>query len=437
MKTALWGIFEILVTLFESAVSMHFVCRFLGLDFSERKSRKHWFALILCYGLTVTAMNLLMPYEGAFVLIYSMIVFLYTLIFLQSSVIKKAAASLLFLCIIIMDSSFGVNLVSSLMRSSASEIYTESDLTRFITLVIVQSLNLLVFQILEKTICSGALKLKMRTWVLLGSVFLLSILCFTLIQIAALHIQMGQVVRLCFLGADLSLILIDYITIRLLSTLHRQQQTELENSQMKMQLQYQAQYADTVRQQEESVHRLRHDLKTTISALHDFLARNQKREMEQYLETYALSLSETASIVHTNQPFLNAILNTKLTFAKEKGIACSCHSPGRLPAISGLDYCSLLGNLLDNAIEASAEVSENEIAVSIDYTDFKLTITVKNRIQKSILGANPHLHTTKSNHPDHGFGISAIKSTAAKYNGTADFYENNGWFIASVILYTQ
>ena len=110
MKTALWGIFEILVTLFESAVSMHFVCRFLGLDLSDRKSRKHWAALVLCYGLTVTAMNLLMPYEGAFVLIYSMIVFLYTLIFLQSSVIKKAAASLLFLCIIIMDSSFGVNL---------------------------------------------------------------------------------------------------------------------------------------------------------------------------------------------------------------------------------------------------------------------------------------------------------------------------------------
>ena len=69
MKALLWEMIELLVTLFECSVSMHFVCRFLGLDFSNRKNCKHWFALTLCYGLTVTTMNLLMPYEGAFVLL--------------------------------------------------------------------------------------------------------------------------------------------------------------------------------------------------------------------------------------------------------------------------------------------------------------------------------------------------------------------------------
>ena len=435
MKALLWEMIELLVTLFECSVSMHFVCRFLGLDFSNRKNCKHWFALTLCYGLTVTTMNLLMPYEGAFVLLYSVVVFLYTLFFLQGSAVKKAAASALFLCVIIMDSSLSVNLISSLMQSSAQEIYTESDFTRLITLLIVQSLNLLVFQILEKTICIGALQLKVREWILLGSVFLLSILCFTLIQIAATHTETGQFMRLCFLGADLSLILIDYSTIRLLSALHRQHQTELENSQMKMQLQYQTKYADTVRQQEETVHRLRHDLKTTISALRDFHNNRQYEEFEQYLCAYEKSLSKTASIVYTDQPFLNAILNTKMSFAKEHGIICSCHSPQQLPQIAGVDYCSLLGNLLDNAIEASTELHNPEITVTLDYFGTKLTVIVKNRIESSILEHNPDLQTSKERKNGHGYGIRTVKEITEKYHGAADFYEANGWFIVAVTLY--
>lgn len=437
MKNVLWEIFELFVTVFECAVSMHFVCRFLGFDIKDEGTDKYWFGLTICYAMTVVTMNMIMPYEGAFVLLYSCVVFIYSAVFMPGALRKKALASILFLCIIIMNSSFVVNLVCSLMNTSASEIYSHQDMTRFMTLIFVQSFNLLVFQLLEKTICCDALRLKLREWGLLSGIFLLSIICMTLIQIAAVQIHADRKIQLCFLGADLTVILADFISIRLITALHRQHQTELENSQMKMQLQYQTQYAETVRQQEKSVHRLRHDLKTTISALRDFIVRDQKDEMERYLDTYARSLSETASIVHTNQPFLNAILNTKLTFAKENGIICSCHSPTTLPAIDGTDYCSLLGNLLDNAIEASINLPSNEIAVILDYIDSKFTVTVKNRINKSILETNPNLHTTKSNRSGHGLGISTVREIAKKYNGSVDLYENGGWFIASVILYIQ
>lgn len=209
MSELLWEVFELLITLFECAVSMHFVCRFVGMDSSIHHSRKHWLALTLCYSLTVVIMNLLTPFEGVYVLIYSGVVFLYTMIFMHGSVIKKAVASIMFLCIIIMNSSLGVNLISSLMHLSVSDIYTESGIIRIITLVIVQSLNLLVFQILEKTICAESLSLRKQEWLLFGSVLFLSILCFSLIQIVAVRIQIEKTIRFCFIGADLSLIYIN------------------------------------------------------------------------------------------------------------------------------------------------------------------------------------------------------------------------------------
>lgn len=437
MTSILWALFELIVTLFECSVSMHFVCKFLGLDFADKTNRKLWYGIVLCYAMAVSMMNYIVPYEGALVFIYSTIVFLYSAFLLPGTLVKKLIASVLFLCIVIMNSSLGVNLVSSILDSSASEIYKESDFARFITLVFVQSLNLLVFQILEKTIGSSVLKLQLREWILFGGTFILSILGMTLIQIAVTQLDASNTIRLYFLGADLAIIVVNYITIRLISALDRQHQTELENQQMRMQVRYQTQYAETVRQQEESVHRLRHDMKSTISALYEFLHKKQLTQMEAYLDNYTSSLSETASIVHTNQPFLNAILNTKMTYAKECGIACTCHSPVNLPTINGTDYCSLLGNLLDNAIEAELHILNPALSVDIDYRNSRLMILVRNRIQGSVLKTNPKLLTTKDKTVNHGHGVPTIQEIINRYNGTVDFYEEDNWFIASLVLYIE
>ncbi|MDE6678376.1 MAG: GHKL domain-containing protein [Ruminococcus sp.] len=437
MTEFLWNLFEIIVTLFECSISMHFVCKFLGLDFTDKSNLKYWYGIVICYTIAVTVVNCIISYEGIFAFIYSFIVFIYATFFLPDKLIKKAFVSVFFLCVIVMNSYSGVNITSTILNSGAEEIYSKTGFLRLIAVIFVQALNLLVFQILENTIGNGALKLKFREWLLLACTFFLSVLGMTLIQLAVTNINADKILRLCFLGTDFTIIIINYIVIRLITVLNRHHQTELENQQLQLQLQYQTHYAETVRQQEESVHRLRHDLKSTISALHNFIHNNQLYEMEEYINRYDTLLSETSSIVHTNQPFLNAILNTKMTYAKEHGIACIYHSPEILPSINGMDYCSLLGNLLDNAIDASILLAVREISVTIDFTDSILTITVKNRIQNSVLYENPHLNTTKGNNSYHGHGIPTIKEIVKKYNGDVDFYESDGWFNASIVLYIQ
>lgn len=120
-------------------------------------------------------------------------------------------------------------------------------------------------------------------------------------------------------------------------------------------------------------------------------------------------------------------------------IQCACHSPKTLPEISGIDYCSLFGNLLDNAIEAevSSQIAEPELHVNLELVDNRLSVYVRNRIADSVLKDNPKLLTKKEQSQNHGYGVATVRKNAEKYNGMVDFYEDNGWFIAYVELYVE
>lgn len=61
-------------------------------------------------------------------------------------------------------------------------------------------------------------------------------------------------------------------------------------------------------------------------------------------------------------------------------------------------------------------------------------IAVKNSIAESVLLNNPDLKTDKQNKSEHGFGIKSIKQIADKYDGSIEFNEENGVFIAEVWL---
>lgn len=436
MTALMWSIWETVVTLFECSVSTKFVCSFLGQNTKHKQGIKIWLGMALSFATAVTVFNHVMLYEGVFDFVYILIVFLYSVAFLPGTFLQKGFVSVFFLCCIVMNSSFGANLVSNLTKSDLATIYGSNGLPRFLATLFVQLLNLLVFQLLTRLFGKGAVKLRKSEWAMLGGVFSFSIIAMVIVQLASMRIETANKVSLMFLCIDMTIMIVDYITVRLIVSLNRSYQTKLENEQLRMQMQYQTQYAETVRQQEASVHRLRHDFKATVAVLHDFIQENNTEEMKAYLNTYATALAETASIVRTNQPFLNAILNTKLTYAKEHGIQCTCHTPRKLPNFPGEDYCSLFGNLLDNAIEAelSDHIFEPELRINIDYRDDQMIIMIGNRIHKSVLSSNHALRSTKQHSEQHGFGIPTIREIAMRYHGSVEFYEDEGFFVALVVI---
>lgn len=437
MKEVLWELWELLITLIESSISMHFVCTFLDEDMHNKKGKQNWMFLTILLALLTTILNhAINGYEGIYMSFYFLLVFVYAVFVLHGSLLQKAMSSIIFLTVILIDSALISNLISNITASTLENIYIIPSWIRMLTMILVQSVNFYVFQLLEHIFHKKRIFLRKLEWILLLSIFSISIISIILIQTAVLHTDFSQTARYCLLAVDAAFVAINIIAIILSTTLSKYYAKSIENEHLKLQVQYQQQYADTVKQQEESVHILRHDIKATISTLYDYIQQKDYDSIKAYLNDYTEYLSQTASIIHTNHVYVNAILNTKLTYAKEKKIQCTCHSPKTLPDIPSKDICSLLGNLIDNAIEysCSANITFPEICVDITTDDINIHICVKNKIASSVLSKNPKLKTTKAHSTHHGLGIPTIKEIANRYQGTTDFYEEGEWFVASVSL---
>lgn len=436
MSDLLWQLWELAVTLFECAVATRFVCSFLGQETRSKDGRRRWFGFTLTYASAVSILNHIMIYEGALDLIYITVCFIYCCAFLPGTIRRKAFISVFHLCIVVMNSSFGANLVGTVLNKELTAIYSSAGLPRFLAMLLVQILNLFVFKVLTGVLGQSKADFHISEWALLGGIFLLSIAGMVLIQLSLLHANTSQTVRLLLLGVDIIIIAVNYIAIRLLLHMNRLHKKYLEHELLEEQMLYQMQYAKNMKQQEEAIHKLRHDFKATVAVLQNFISENALSEASRYLVSYEQAIDRTASIIHTNQPFLNAILNTKLTYAKENGIRCLCQSPEMLPDLDDIDYCILLGNLLDNAIEAerSRNIPNPEIQVHIRVFENRICISIRNRIQQSVLDSNPDLTSTKQDSASHGFGIRTIREIVNKHHGTAAFYEEKNWFVADLEL---
>lgn len=437
MIDTLWNIFELTVNIFEATNAMYFVCIFLNGSICRKEEYRYWIIGSLIYATTTTILNNISDYEGVLLFIYVATVFLYSLLFFNGTILQKLFISVFQLACIVLVSNFIVNLVTSAVKAPLTQVYSESGWIRLLTVILVQITDFYLFQILIRIFRNKDVHLRKTEWILLLSTFLLSTIIIVLIQLAQLKNNLTTSTRILLLFADVCIVIINIIAIKIITLLNQQYHTKMENKLLHTKLQYQAQYTTAVQQQEESVKKQRHDIKNTMTVLNKLAEQEDINGIRKYIQQYIEHYHNEISFVHTNHTIVDAIINTKLSYANEMGINTVCLIDSNLPEISDTDYCSLLGNMLDNAIEASQNNIESpEIILEMVSTNTQLRIRVKNKIQESILNNNPYLRTTKSVSSHHGYGISILKEISSRYGGSTDFFEEDSYFIAQIVLYT-
>ena len=173
-----------------------------------------------------------------------------------------------------------------------------------------------------------------------------------------------------------------------------------------------------------------------MSVLYQLINDGKSDKAISYIGNYIDKLNETETIIKTNNEIVNAVVNSKLSVAKMYGINVICMCVSDFSGINDVDLCSLLSNMLENAITACKQCtkSSKRIYINITSDEYKYIFCIKNTIQESVLQDNPDLMTTKSNKEGHGIGIKIIKDIAAKYNGNVDYYEENDEFCCNVII---
>ena len=178
-----------------------------------------------------------------------------------------------------------------------------------------------------------------------------------------------------------------------------------------------------------------HDFKQHIATL-AFLADGEEyKELKQYC--HSLLNQSFEGRIQTGNPVVNAIVNQKGIQARKQGVDFTVESdklPVSLP-IENIDLSVLIGNLLDNAVEACCELKDAKITLKIKIFPGYLAIRVTNPVKENIQRTNPHLHSSKKNKETHGWGLPSIRMIAEKYSGKLCIEMKEKSFEATAMLF--
>lgn len=166
------------------------------------------------------------------------------------------------------------------------------------------------------------------------------------------------------------------------------------------------------------------------------MAAGDMEAIRKYLDELDTDLATVDTVIKTGNAMADAILNSKISLARSKEIRvqADAHIPVALRT-SELDLCVILGNLFDNAIEASLElpVEERMIRVYMDMKNTQLYISFTNFTatgkQKKM---NGRFQTTKGE--GHGFGLVRIDNIIERYDGYISRNSEDGAFTTEILL---
>lgn len=203
---------------------------------------------------------------------------------------------------------------------------------------------------------------------------------------------------------------------------------------------YQKELIETHYQEVETMYKnmrgWRHDYRNHIQML-KVLAKNGDLDcIQKYLDELDKDLNTIDMVVKTGNAMADAILNSKISLAKSKGILVKvdAHIPIKLK-MSELDLCIIIGNLFDNAIDASLCLPEEErlIRVYMDIKNTQLYISFTNftaiKKQKKI---NNRFLSTKGE--GHGFGLVRIDNIIERLDGYISRNSEDGAFTTEILI---
>ena len=179
----------------------------------------------------------------------------------------------------------------------------------------------------------------------------------------------------------------------------------------------------------------RHDYHNHIQSMKAILELKNYDRLGNYLGELETDLSQVDNLVKSGNLMVDAILNSKLSLAKGHGIKVNCKAILRENIkISDIDICVILGNLLDNAIEACNQIEMDNRFIRI-YGDI-----VQSQFYFSVLNsATEDLNFNQKNYisekrGEHGHGLRRVKLTVDKYEGYMKLRNEPGVFASEIMI---
>lgn len=185
---------------------------------------------------------------------------------------------------------------------------------------------------------------------------------------------------------------------------------------------------------------VRHNMRNSLISILAYAEDKDYDKMVAFVEETMEEGGLNSSIVSkTGNIVIDSLVNYWFTVAEGKGITfkMNFHIPMQM-SFRGADLCLILGNLLENAVEAAEKaVSEKRILLNLKYDRGNLFIFVENSYNGNLLRSKSgKLKTTKPDDTNHGIGLESVNRIVKKHNGTVIIDDGEAYiFRIKILLY--
>lgn len=425
-------IIDILAILLLSALAISFLSRMGGNRFEGRK-------LLLCQtagvlGLTVPLCFGLLSGEPEMInlLPSAAFLFLWSRIALETEAADGLFLSLFSIAVIAVSIYLGALLISFAAGAGCYEILLRLTVWHYALLM----LAILIFFYTARVVLR--LSDKRDGFGVRDVTFLLVIPVISVISILVLLNLVPAVASEPRLLSLVFAVLAGIILINLLSyyfyvEMGREHEMELKYVLLQKQYDFLLDSNSEIRHYYEETGKLYHDFKRYLTVVLSYLEEEDTQEAKDYIrQLVEMKSTFTNHRIFCDNNAVNYVLNYFLFRCAERGIDCACAVTVSLADVEDMDFCVILNNLLDNAIEAVEKEEKPCVRIEIEPEQTGLKVRIMNRISRSVLETNPHLETTKERRALHGYGVKNVRELVRRYGGGMTYFEEDGFFCCEV-----
>ncbi|MBD5547365.1 MAG: GHKL domain-containing protein [Lachnospiraceae bacterium] len=213
----------------------------------------------------------------------------------------------------------------------------------------------------------------------------------------------------------------------------------LEKAAMKRQMKMYKRQFEIIGQSQENLKSIRHDMKNHLSLIYTYLQNHEYEEACEYVERFRENIETGKEYVKTGNVEVDSILNYKLEHIDKK-IGCKPQILIDVPSqvfMIDFDLNIILGNLLDNAIEALEKVEKKYLSIEVKFFKGALYISIYNSFDGKVQYKNQRFLSGKDENEKHGIGLINVNKIVKKYDGIMKFSNKDQIFGVDIIIYVN
>ena len=367
MSATFWKVFELAISVLENMLLLGFCMDFMQQRPKGKRGKFLWLFAVLV-GMIFPALEKYPAIYDRWELWLTLLwLFGYLAVSTRGSILRKIIAA-----VVARELTTFVNTAvlfgcSLLLQESVASFIQQQDIARIATVLLTKILYFFVGKILNGLLFERK-NLVNWQWIVIGCSLVFSTVAGkTLITLSrdfpGIQMQEQKLMLLC-VSCIWLMCLIMYFVVQQMS---KDNQTKLEYELMKEKEKYSKESMEIIKRSNEELREFKHDLKNYLLPLQEAMETMPQSEMVKVWEKINQKIEDVQTLIQTGNSYVDSMINTKITLARSEKVDVKCTILSKMEGIDDLEFCSVFGNLMDNAIEAERKVTEKkEIIIFVE-----------------------------------------------------------------------